>query len=87
MRLETLSFSVLSQHIYRLGANPGGASGHGLLPGRIGFDLIGAFIAVAFRVLENIDVERFPLVQVADEQVMIPAVDFTERNQVIGIKL
>jgi hypothetical protein len=57
-----------------------------LLPRGIRPDLFGALIVETSDILLHIEIVGFPVVKMAEKQVMIPALDFAERDQVGWIK-
>lgn len=58
-----------------------------LLPGRIGFELFRVLAVKAFDIFSHVRVVRFPVVEMAEQQVVISASDLAEGNQVVWIKL
>lgn len=59
---------------------------HLFLPRRVGADLIICLFIKAPRILSYVYIVRFPIVEMANQQMMIAALDFTQRDQVIRVE-
>src|SRR5271169_3559978 len=57
-----------------------------LLPDWIGPDLCGILFVETFDICMNVQIVGFPVVKMTNQQMMVSSFDFTEGNQVFGVK-